>query len=177
MEIKSDDSQHYTGLILLSGVDAPGVASKLFAVLEPFSIRVLDIEQLVIRSRLILTVLIDLDPAHAEAIEKDLNQCANDLDVDIATSFGAQSAKSIEEKPDLMKLTVSAEKITPGLIAKIATEVCNAGANIENIQRVASLPQTTFELIISGANQATLQKSLEDNQKLFEFKFIINKKE
>ncbi len=85
----------YTGLILLSGVDSPGISSALFSTLEPFSIVVLDIEQVVIRSRLILTVLIELDPAHASAVEKDLNQCATNLTVDIAISFGREPAESI----------------------------------------------------------------------------------
>ena len=80
-------ANRYTGLILLSGIDAPGISSALFTTLEPFSITVLDIEQVVIRSRLILTVLIDLDPAHAAAVEEDLNECAIKLNVDIATSF------------------------------------------------------------------------------------------
>ncbi|MSZ26354.1 MAG: phosphoserine phosphatase, partial [Actinobacteria bacterium] len=67
MDARSDVENRYTGLILLSGVDTPGISSALFTTLEPFSITILDIEQVVIRSRLILTVLIDLDPAHAEA--------------------------------------------------------------------------------------------------------------
>ena len=76
MNADNEDKQRYTGLVLLSGIDAPGIASALFSTLEPFSITIVDVEQLVIRSRLILTVLIDLDPAHAQAIDDDLNQLA-----------------------------------------------------------------------------------------------------
>ena len=59
----------HSGLILLSGVDSAGVTEKLFGVLAPFNIEILDFEQVVIRERLILTVLIGLDIAHQEAIE------------------------------------------------------------------------------------------------------------
>ena len=61
MDTRNGIENRYTGLILLSGVDTPGISSALFKTLEPFSVTILDIEQVVIRSRLILTVLIDLD--------------------------------------------------------------------------------------------------------------------
>ena len=64
--------EQFTGLILLSGVDKPGISQTLFLALAPFSITVLDIEQVVISNRLILTVLISLNPAHEKAIEADL---------------------------------------------------------------------------------------------------------
>ena len=101
----------YTGLILLSGVDSPGISSALFSTLEPFSIVVLDIEQVVIRSRLILTVLIELDPAHASAVEEDLNQCAIDLNVDIAISFGREPAESIAQKTGLVHVIALGEEM------------------------------------------------------------------
>ncbi|MFM2144731.1 MAG: hypothetical protein RI899_519, partial [Actinomycetota bacterium] len=101
MNARGEGNERYTGLLLLSGEDAPGITSSLFSTLEPFSITILDIEQLVIRSRLILTVLIELDPAHAQAIEDDLDQFAMKLNVDIAMSFGVQSLESIQEKSGL----------------------------------------------------------------------------
>lgn len=63
----SADTEQYTGLILLSGVDKPGITASLFEVLAPFSITIVDIEQVVIKDRLILTVLITLNPAHEDA--------------------------------------------------------------------------------------------------------------
>jgi phosphoserine phosphatase len=153
MNANSDDKQHYTGLILLSGIDAPGVASALFSTLEPFSITLLDIEQLVIRARLILTILIDLDPAHAQAIEDDLNQLAIKLDADIAMSFGDQSAKSIQEKSGVLRITVSADKISPGMIADFAGKIFDNGGNIERVQRIASEPRTVLQFQVSGISK------------------------
>jgi phosphoserine phosphatase len=98
VDARNDVQNRYTGLILLSGVDTPGISSALFSALEPFKITILDIEQVVIRSRLILTVLIELDPAHAAAVESDLNECAKNLNVDIATSFSNESMQSIAQK-------------------------------------------------------------------------------
>ena len=66
-----DKSEQFTGLILLSGVDKPGITETLFQTLSPFAVNILDIEQVVIRGRVILTVLISCAPAHAKAIESD----------------------------------------------------------------------------------------------------------
>ena len=68
----SDEKSLFTGLILVSGVDSPGITQALFDTLAPFAVTVLDIEQVVIRQRLILTVLISLNPDHATAIDEDL---------------------------------------------------------------------------------------------------------
>ena len=67
-----DNKGQFTGLILLSGVDKPGITETLFQTLTPFAVNILDIEQVVIRGRVILTCLISCAPAHAAAIEADL---------------------------------------------------------------------------------------------------------
>ena len=167
MNANNEDKQRYTGLILLSGIDAPGVASALFSALEPFSITIVDVEQLVIRSRLILTVLIDLDPAHAQAIDDDLNQLAAKLDVDIAMSFGAHSVESIQEKSGNIMITVSAEKLSPGVIADLAKCIFDGAGNIERIQRLSSEPRTVLQFQISG----NIKRELEQDLKAYSDKF------
>jgi phosphoserine phosphatase len=164
---RNDVQNRYTGLILLSGVDTPGISSALFSALEPFKITILDIEQVVIRSRLILTVLIELDPAHAAAVESDLNECAKNLNVDIATSFSNESMQSIAQKTGLIHVTALAQKITPGAIAELATDIASTGGNIERIHRSASFPLTAIEFLVSGAHSESLRASLGPTAKKF----------
>ena len=160
-------ANRYTGLILLSGIDAPGISSALFTTLEPFSITVLDIEQVVIRSRLILTVLIDLDPAHAAAVEADLNECAIKLNVDIATSFSSETTESIAQKTGLIHVIALAEKITPGAIANLASDIAATGGNIERIHRSASFPLTAIEFLVSDSHLESLRKALGPTAKKY----------
>jgi phosphoserine phosphatase len=80
-------TEQFTGLILLSGVDKPGITEGLFETLSPFAVTILDIEQVVIRERVILTVLLAVNPAHAKAIATDLDECSIRLGVDIASAF------------------------------------------------------------------------------------------
>jgi phosphoserine phosphatase len=135
----SSDAQH-TGLILLTGTDAPGITQALFATLEPFAITVLDIEQVVISDRLILTVLIGLSPAHSSAIETDLEVCASKLGVDIETLFSDSTSSSIQAKQGLLHVVALSQKLQPSAIAAIATAITTQGGNIERIFRTASYP-------------------------------------
>ena len=155
----SSDAQH-TGLILLTGTDAPGITQALFATLEPFAITVLDIEQVVISDRLILTVLIGLSPAHAKAIESDLAECALKLDVDIATLFSDSTTSSIQAKTGLLHVVALSQKLQPGAISQIASAITLQVGNIERIFRTASYPITAVEFQVSGASVDQLRTSL-----------------
>ena len=155
----SSDAQH-TGLILLTGTDAPGITQALFATLEPFAITVLDIEQVVISDRLILTVLIGLSPAHAKAIETDLAECALKLDVDIATLFSDFTTSSIQAKTGLLHVVALSQKLQPAAISQIASAITQQGGNIERIFRTASYPITAVEFQVSGASVDQLRTSL-----------------
>lgn len=159
MGITNENAQ-FTGLILLSGVDKPGITESLFKVLAPFSITILDIEQVVISQRLILTVLISLNPAHEKAIEDDLMECAASLDVDIATLFSTTDSPAISSKKDLIHVVILSSKLTPSAVSGVAAAITSAGANIERVTRTASSPITAIEFIISGANQSALSRVL-----------------
>ena len=150
----------YTGLILVSGVDSPGITEALFQTLAPFAITVLDIEQVVIRDRLILTALINLDPAHADAIDEDLNACAGRLSIDIATSFQRQSGDSIAAKTGLLHVVALSEAMSPRSISLVASAIASVGGNIERIHRTASYPVTALEFTVSGVEQEKLRKEL-----------------
>ena len=150
----------YTGLILLSGVDTPGITQALFEALSPFAITILDIEQVVARDRVILTVLIALNPDHAPAIEEDLNACAAALGVDIATSFEVQENSSIAAKTGLMHVVALGNPLSPSAIAAIASEIAEHGGNIERIHRTASYPVTAIEFVISSVDQECIRTGL-----------------
>ena len=153
-------NEQFTGLILLSGVDKPGINDALFTALAPFAITVLDIEQVVISNRLILTVLIACNPAHEKAIDTDLLTCASELDVDIATLFASTTHDSIASKKRLIHIVVLSAKLAPVSIAAISGAISQLGANIERISRTASTPVTAIEMIVSGTDHERLTTAL-----------------
>lgn len=156
----SADDEQFTGLILLSGVDKPGITASLFEVLSAFAITVVDIEQVVIKNRLILTVLIALNPAHESAIAADLESCATSLDVDIATLFSYEGKSAVSTKAGLVHVVILSTKMNPTAIFELATGMSEIGANIERITRLASTPVTAIEFVLSGANQEKLSQVL-----------------
>lgn len=156
----SEEKSLFTGLILVSGVDSPGITKALFDTLAPFAVTVLDIEQVVIRQRLILTVLISLNPDHATAIDEDLTACANRLSVDIATSFSEQGDSSIAAKSGLVHVVALANPLAPSAIAAIAEAIASQNGNIERIHRTASYPITAIEFTVSGVDATSLRHNL-----------------
>ena len=155
-----DKNQQFTGLILLSGVDKPGITETLFQTLSPFAVNILDIEQVVIRGRVILTCLISCAPAHAAAIEADLEECASALGVDIASAFEESPSTDIAVKKSLLNVVVLAQELKPSSINAVANAIANNGGNIERIHRTASYPVTAIELTVSGAEQGKLRTDL-----------------
>jgi len=165
MTEKSAQSEQFTGLILLTGVDAPGIAYSLFETLAPFAVHVIDIEQVVISNRLILTVLIGANPAHQIAIEEDLASCATELDVDIATLFGKSELVTMPH--DLVHLILSAPKLHPRDLALTTQLITNAGANIQSFSRISDNP-VSIEVTVSGASMKEIESAITsivfDNQ-------------
>ena len=158
----SNEKSQYTGLILVSGIDTPGITQALFDTLAPFAITVLDIEQVVIRERLILTVLISLNPAHADSIAEDLQLCGEKLGVDIATSFLEQGESTIAAKTGLVHVVALGNPLAPKAIAAIASAIASRSGNIERIHRTASYPITAIEFTVSGADQTAVRQCLAE---------------
>jgi len=143
----SQEKIQHTGLILISGIDAPGVTQALFATLEPFAITILDIEQVVIRGRLILTALISLDPAHGSAIEKDLLEKTNKLGLDLAIDFTDESKRDV--KSSNLHIVALSQELLPSGVAALATKIAEQGGNIDRIHRTASYPLTAIEFEVT----------------------------
>jgi phosphoserine phosphatase len=156
----TDRNEQFTGLILLSGVDKPGITETLFQTLAPFAVNILDIQQVVIRGRVILTCLISCAPAHADAIEADLEECATSLGVDIASVFENSAATDIAVKKSLLHVVVLAQELKPTAINAVASVIADNGGNIERIHRTASYPVTAIEFTVSGAEQTILRTEL-----------------
>jgi phosphoserine phosphatase len=137
----------FTGLILVSGEDRPGITEKLMSLLSEFSVLVLDIEQLVIRGRLILTVLISLDESHASAIAADLELLEKEIGFDIAIDFAEEQDSA--ENPANLHVVIISDSLKPASIAVVAAELSKIQANISAIRRTSSEPLTAIELDIS----------------------------
>jgi phosphoserine phosphatase len=145
-----------TLLVTVTGRDRPGVTSQLFAVLGRHSVDVLDIEQVVIRGRLVLGVLVTAameDPS----LTADLQRLANRLRLEIDLTPGGS-----ERRPhvDRALVTVIGHPLRPAPVSAIAGRIAETGANIDRIVRLASYPVTSVELEVSGTDPGSLRAEL-----------------
>ena len=148
-----------TLLITLTGRDRPGVTSRLFSALARFPLSVLDIEQVVIRGKLVLGVLASCDePPDLTAIHRVVSSLAVDLGLDAEITTG--SAEQGGGGSGQLHVTVLGSPLKPEAIAAVAGRIAASGANIDRITRLASDPVTCIELDISGAEPAPLRNAL-----------------
>ena len=142
----------FTGLILVSGEDRPGITESLMQSLSAFSVTIIDIEQLVIRDRLLLTVLLSLDEAHAEAITEDLGVLQEQIGLDIAIDFTQQDSTKISG--ETLRVVVVGNAIKPSGLAAVASQIAKLGGNISAIKRTAVDPLISIELELSIPNNS-----------------------
>ena len=147
-----ENKSTFTGLILVSGEDRPGITESLMKTLSQFSVSIIDIEQLVIRDRLLLTVLISLDEAHAEAIATDLNALQEQIGLDIAIDFTQQDSAKISG--ETLRVVVVGNAIKPSGLAAVSSQIAKLGGNISAIRRTAIEPLISIELELSIPNNS-----------------------
>ena len=149
-----------TLLITLTGRDRPGVTSRLFGGLARYQLTVADIEQVVIRGKLILGVLLECDgPPDLTGIHAAVSALAADLGLEAEITAGSGSAADALARGRL-HVTLLGSPLTPGAITAIAGQIAASGANIDRIGRLARRPVTCIELEISGGDPALLREDL-----------------
>src|ERR1700684_845892 len=147
-----------TLLITLTGRDRPGVTSRLFGALTGHELSVLDIEQVVIRGRLVLGVLCaSAGPPDLTAIHGKVSALAADLGLDAEITTGSPDAP---RRRGRLHGSLLGSPLSPEAINAIAGRIAAGGANIDRITRLAQDPVTCVELDVSGADPATLRSAL-----------------
>jgi phosphoserine phosphatase len=154
-----------TLLITLTGRDRPGVTSRLFAGLARYQLSVADIEQVVIRGKLVLGVLLECDgPPDLTGIHAAVSALAADLglEAEITTGSGAGpgSAGEAPARGGRLHVTLLGSPLTPAAITAIAGRIAASGANIDRIGRLARRPVTCIEMEISGGDPGLLREDL-----------------
>ncbi|GAA4181517.1 phosphoserine phosphatase SerB [Streptosporangium oxazolinicum] len=154
-----------TLLITLNGPDRPGVTSRLFSVLAGFPVIVADVEQVVIRGRLTLGVLVSYagdtptgTGGTLGALWTAVERTAEDLGLQVELSTGSDPKE--KRRRGRLDVTVLGSPLQPAAMAGIAGRIAAAGANIDRIERLSSYPVTCIELSLSGADPDTLRAEL-----------------
>lgn len=149
----------FTVLVTVSGRDRPGITAALFAALAAHDVDVLDVEQVVIRDRLILSVLLaqrggDIVPLRASVttlvsalgLEGEVVQVSGEADT---IGAGRRSHVIVIGRP-----------LRPGVIGEISHRITELGANIESVTQLASEPASSLQLTVRTLDHAALRAVL-----------------
>ena len=146
-----------TLLITLTGKDRPGVTSAVFTTLSRAGVEVVDIEQIVLRRRLILGVLVTI-PRDWKKLREAVEATARELDMNVEIDRGTGDNKA--RRGGRSHVTVIGTPLKATQMAAVAGRIADSGANIDRIERMARYPVTAIDLHVSGIDTDTLRTTL-----------------
>jgi len=150
-------------LITVTGRDQPGVTSALFEVLARHEVELLNVEQVVVRKRLTLAVLVagPIDVMSGGALRDEVQKAIWDIGLDVTVE--RSDDLPVLREPSTHTIVVLGRPITAEAFGVVAKEVAALGVNIDTIRGVSDYPVTGLELRVSvppGAAYSQLQTAL-----------------
>jgi phosphoserine phosphatase len=146
-----------TLLITLTGEDRPGVTSSVFETLAGAGVEVVDLEQIVLRGRLVLGVLVTA-PRDARRLRASLEATAAGLGMQVSIERG--TGDNAERPSGRSLVTLIGGPLKASAVAGVSGRIADLGANIDRIQRMARYPVTAIELQVSGVPTDVLRTEL-----------------
>ncbi|MGA1501696.1 MAG: phosphoserine phosphatase SerB [Candidatus Nanopelagicales bacterium] len=150
-----------TLLAILSGRDRPGVTASVFDSRRHPRCEGLDIQQIVVRGRRVLAVLLGLTSDAVSDTRAALHAEAARLGMEIETVPGASVTRKDPERRRI-HVTMMAQQLAPAAVAELARRMAGRGWNIDRIRRIASYPVTAVIFEGSGADIADLRRELSE---------------
>lgn len=147
-----------TLLVILSGKDRPGVTASLFRSLDAHPVSVIDIEQLIVRGRLVLAVLLGVEAKSVGDVRAEVHRVATTLGMEVETVAGAsENPSAIGPR---VHVTLLGAPLTPSAVAELAELIADHGGNIDRIRRIAEYPVTAVVFEGSGVEVDPLRRVL-----------------
>jgi phosphoserine phosphatase len=147
---------HDTILVRISGRDAPGITAGLLDILALGNARVFDMEQVVVRGRLTLDLLVGLSEEHQTLKDLLFFGWQRGIDVDFEVVEDQPAAPSGHR----YAVTLLAPDLSADALAGAAAAIAGSGGNIDRIVRLSDYPVMSYELIVSGADFGLLREDL-----------------
>ncbi len=149
-------SSRQTVLVRISGPDHPGITAGLMDLLAAADAGVQDVEQIIIRGRLSLSLIVEV-PLGRDLIKELLHfgwEQKIDVDFDIV-----DDAPAATRRPGLV-VTVVGTTVSPNDFGVIASTIAKHGGNIDRIVRLARYPVMAYELLVSGDAREAIRENL-----------------
>ncbi|HXH78629.1 phosphoserine phosphatase SerB [Nocardioides sp.] len=151
------DETPKTLLITITGKDRPGVTSAVFATIAAAGVEVLDLEQIVLRRRLVLGLLVTA-PRDWKKLRAAIEETASGLGMNAEVLRG--QGDNQPRRMGRSHVTVLGSPLRASAMAAITGRIADSGANIDRIERMARYPVTAIDLAISGVETEVLRPLL-----------------
>jgi phosphoserine phosphatase len=153
-------TSHFTDptvLVTLTGPDQSGVTTRLFGELAPFGVEVIDVEQLVVRGRLILSALVTL-PDDVQGLEETARAVGAGFGLEVTVEHGTGDNRA--RRVGRAQVVILGAPLRPAAMSALAQGIKDDGGNIDRIVRMARYPVTAIRMEVSGADPDQLQADL-----------------
>ena len=144
-------------LVTVTGRDRPGLTSGLCDALDALDARILDIEQVTVRDRLVLCFLVTLE-VDEEASRATL--VARGRELGVTVELEAMPSEPPAGDPGRHYVTILGQRLAPATLAALTGTIARAGANIDRIVRLSRYPILSLELLVSGGDPEALRRDL-----------------
>lgn len=136
-------------LITVTGRDQPGVTSALFEVLSRHNVELLNVEQVVIRGRLTLGVLVaaPADVAAGTQLRDEVTAAIHGVGLDV--TIEPSDTLPVLRAPSTHTIVVLGRPVTAEAFGVVARELAALAVNIDTIRGVSDYPVTGLELRVS----------------------------
>src|SRR5690606_9243058 len=137
-----------TVLVTVTGPDRPGVTSVLLAAMSRHQVSLLDVEQVVIRGRLTLGVLVTC-PNDPEELQDELEEAMNTVGMHVDVDIDAEPARA---PVPTHAVVIRGAPVPARAFSAVSRQLAALGANIDAIRGVADYPVTGMELMVSATD-------------------------
>jgi len=146
-----------TVLVSVHGPDQPGITAGLMGVLADSGALIYDVEQIVVRGRLTLNMLIGLVGERSTIRDLLFFGWTEDLHLE----FDVVDDKATHQKT-MSVITVIGVTVAPDDFGAVASAIAAGGGNIERIYRLSRYPVVSYELAVSNGDIDVIRGILVD---------------
>ncbi|HLF44540.1 MAG TPA: phosphoserine phosphatase SerB [Acidimicrobiia bacterium] len=148
-------SELSTILVAVNGPDRPGISASLMQILADSGADIYDVEQIVVRGRLTLNVLIGVSAERATIGDLLFFGWQHGLHLDFEV---------VDDSPtpnrSMSAVTVIGMKIGPQEFGAVAAAIAAGDGNIDRIFRLSRYPVVSYELLVSGGDLSVIREGL-----------------
>jgi phosphoserine phosphatase len=149
-------SDRRTILVRLSGHDRPGITAGVLGVLASADVNVYDMEQVVVRGRLTLDILVGVSAGDDVLKELLFWGFTSDVHVEFEIVDDHEPSGPVSK----FAVTVIGTPLTASALQAVTTAIADGGGNIDRIERLARYPVVAFEFDVAGGDMDVMRAKL-----------------